>query len=102
MWRFGWLADEALGRAEERSIECFLACNIDCLGLSEVDLVGGHQPDAGVMMLFVVPGKEPAAEGACRIDGFKPPGEFRLILQRPEVGLPRTGCRLRCAACYGI
>ena len=82
-WR---LADEALWRAEEFGIQGFLACGVDTVGLPEVDLVGGHQADTSVMMVFVVPCEEPAAEGAGLVDGFEAPGEFRLILHRFEVG----------------
>jgi len=84
--RSGWLADEALGRADERGIEGFLACGIDSLGLSEVDLIGCHQPDACVMLVFIIPGEEAAAEVAGLLDGFKFLGEFRLIFQRLEMG----------------
>ena len=38
------------------------------------------------MMVFIIPGEETAAEGACPVDGFEPFGEFRLIFQCLEVG----------------
>ena len=38
------------------------------------------------MMVFIIPGEETAAEGACPVDGLEPFGEFRLIFQRLEVG----------------
>ena len=64
-----------------------LAGGVDCLGLSEVDLIGRHQADADVVMVFVVPGEDVAAECAGLVDGLKAFGEFRLIFQRLEVGL---------------
>ena len=83
---FWWFAHEALGCADECGFESCLACSIDRLGLSEVDLIGGHESDARVMMFFVIPRKEPAAEVAGLPNGFKLLGKFRLILQRLEVG----------------
>lgn len=52
-----------------------------------MDLVGCHQPDAGVMMLLVIPCEEATAEGAGLFDGFEVPGKFRLVFQRLEVSL---------------
>ena len=86
---FWWLrrfADEAFGRAQERGVEGRLAGCLDCFGLSEVDLVGGHQPDPGVMVVLIVPCEETAAEGAGLLDGFEVSGKFRLIFQCLEVG----------------
>ena len=60
---------------------------MDGAGLPEVDLIWCHQPDACVMMVFIIPGEETATEGACPVDGLEPFGEFRLIFQCLEVGL---------------
>ena len=87
LWRFWWLADEPLGCAEKRGVEGDLAGCVKGARLPEVDLVGRHQADACVMMLFVVPGCEAAAECAGLFDRPEPFGEFRLIFQRLEVGL---------------
>ena len=38
------------------------------------------------MMVLIIPGEEAAAEGAGRVDGLEPFGEFRLIFQCLEVG----------------
>jgi len=92
LWWFRAFADEPLGGAWERIIKCCLAGGMDVAGLTEVDLVGCHQPDACVMMVFIVPGCEPSAEGAGILDGFEAFGELWLIFQCLEVGLPRTGC----------
>ena len=81
------LADEPLRCAEKRSVERGLAGGVDCIGLPEVELVGGHQADACVMMVARLPGEEAAAERAGLNDGLEPFGEFRLIFQRLEVGL---------------
>ena len=59
---------------------------MDGAGLPEVDLICCHQPDACLMMVFVILGEEAAAEGAGRVDGLEPFGEFRLIFQCLEVG----------------
>ena len=67
---------------------------MDCVGLSEVDLVGCHQADSCVMMVFVIPVEEAAAERAGLVDGLESFGEFRMIFQLLEVGL-REGVVIR-------
>ena len=42
--------------------EGFPSCRINRIGLAVMHLIGGHQPDAGVMMLLIVPIEEGAAE----------------------------------------
>ena len=102
LWRFRALADEPLGGAWERGIKRCLTGGMDGFGLPEVDMIGRHQPDACVMMLLIILGEETAAERAGIIDGFKPFGEFWLIFQGLEVGLPKTGCHSMCAVGCGI
>ena len=71
---FRWLrrfVDEALRRFEECRVEGGLSGGIDGLGLSEVDLVRCHQANAGVMVLFVIPREESAAEAAGMLDGLE-------------------------------
>ena len=46
------------------------------VGLPKMDLVGRHQTNSGVMMVLVIPCKEPAAECASLLDGFKVLGEL--------------------------
>ena len=75
---------------------------MDGVGLTEVDLVGCHQANACVMMVFIVPGCEPSAEGASILDGFEAFGELWLIFQCLEVGLPKTGRHSRYAVGCGI
>jgi len=75
---------------------------MDGVGLTEVDLVGCHQANACVMMVFIMPGEEASADGAGLVDGFEPFGELWLIFQRLEVGLPKTGCHLRYVDGCGI
>ena len=84
---FGTLADESLWGAEKRGVERGLAGGVDCIGLSEVDLVGRHQGDACVMMVFVMSSEEAAAECAGLVDGLEPFWELRLVFQGLEVGL---------------
>ena len=76
LWWFWGLAHKPLGRAWERRVQGSLAGGIDDVGLSEVDLVGRHQADACVMMVFVIPGCEPAAKCAGLVDRPEPFGEF--------------------------
>jgi hypothetical protein len=40
-WRF---IDEAFGVKAEGVVECGLACGVDLICLTVMDLVGGHQP----------------------------------------------------------
>ena len=75
---------------------------MDGVGLPEVDLIWRHQADTCVMMVFVIPGEETAAESACILDGLIPLGELWLIFQWLEVGLPRTGCPSMCVDGCGI
>ena len=58
LWGF---IDEAGAVLAERAVERVLACGMDGIGLTEVDLVGGHQPNAAVVVL-IVPIEEAAAE----------------------------------------
>jgi len=68
---------------------------MDGLGLSEVDLVRCHQANAGVMVLFVIPREESAAEAACVLDGYEVLREFRLVFQGLEVRFRERGYRLK-------
>jgi len=94
LWRFGALSDEPLWRSGQCCIEGGLAGGVDCVGLPEVDLIRGHQADTCVVMVFVVPGEEKAAEGGCPVDGLEPSGELRSMFQRLEAGL-REGVGIR-------
>jgi len=58
---------------------------MDGVGLTEVDLIWCYQPDACVMMVFIIPCEETAAERAGLVDGFEPFGKLWLIFQGPEV-----------------
>ena len=78
----GRFTHEPLWRAPVRGVEGGLAGSMDGLGLSEVDLVGRHQPDTSVMVVLVVPSEEPTTECEGVIDGFELLGEFRLV-KRP-------------------
>ncbi len=80
------MSNEPLGCTEECGVEVFLASGVDVVRLPEVDLIGGHKADAGVVVVLVVPGEEPSAERTGVIDGFKPFWEFRLIFQGLELG----------------
>ena len=75
---FGVLADKPLGCVEERGVERGLARGVDCVGLSEVDLVGCHQADACMWMVLVIPSEEATAERAGLFDGLEPFWELRL------------------------
>ena len=59
---YGGLFDEALGIGVEGVVEGPLSGGVDVVGLAVVDLVGGHEAEAGMVMVLVVPGEEAAAE----------------------------------------
>ena len=60
---------------------------MDGIGLAVMHLVRGHQADAAVMVILVVPGEEAAAEGPDILDTAEAPGELRLVFQGFEVRL---------------
>lgn len=68
LWRFGAHADKPLRGAEKRGVKRVLAGGVDCVGRPKVDLVGRHQADTCVMMVFVIPGEEAAAKCAGLVD----------------------------------
>jgi len=69
----------------ERGVEGLLARGVDLVGESEVDLIGGHESDAEVVVILVVPVEEAAAEGLGVLDGAEVFGELRLIFHGLEV-----------------
>ena len=64
------------------------------VGLAVMHLVWGHQADADVMVILVVPGEEAAAEGPGILDAAEPFGELRLVFQGFEMRL-REGVVVR-------
>ncbi len=66
------LVDEALRGLPERLIEDVLASGLDGIGLAVMYLVRGHEADASVVVVLVIPIEEPAAEapgGRCQVGG---------------------------------
>ena len=51
----GGLPDEALGLGVEGAIEGPLSGGLDVVSLAIVDLVRGHEAEAGMVMVLVVP-----------------------------------------------
>jgi hypothetical protein len=81
---FGWFgrfSDEALRVVAEGLIEGRLACGVDGVGLSVMDLVGCHEADAGVMVVAVVPVEEGPTERFGVFDAAEPFGELGLVFQ---------------------
>jgi len=54
---------------------------MDGVGLAVMHLVRGHQADADVMVILVVPGAEAAAEGPGVLDAAETFRELRLVFQ---------------------
>ena len=85
--RHGGFVDEAVGVGLEGLIECFLSGGVDHIGLSVVDLIGGHQADAEMVVILVVAVEEGAAEGLGVLDAAEAPGELGLVFQGLKVAL---------------
>src|SRR6185436_15903747 len=81
------LADEALGMSGVGGGEHLNAGIVSVLGLAVVDDLGGHQADACVSMLGVVPAEEVLAEGARFLDRGEAVREAGAVLQGLELGL---------------
>src|SRR3954463_7404513 len=56
--RLWWLVDEALWVVAASPVEGVLARGVDGIDLTVMDLVRGHEADAGVMVVLVVPVEE--------------------------------------------
>src|SRR4051795_8597635 len=57
------------------------------LSLAVMHLVRGHQSDANVMVILVVPGEEAAAKGSGILDAAEALGKLWLVFQGLEVRL---------------
>ena len=74
-----WLhSDEAFWVGLECAIEDFLASVINLFGLAVMNLIRRHEPDAGVMVVAIVPAEEVADEGLCILDAAEALRELRL------------------------
>jgi len=69
----------------ERLIECRLPRGVNCIGLAVMYLVRGHQTDAAMVVVPVVPIEEAAAETSGVLDAAEALGELRLVLECLEV-----------------
>ena len=65
----------------ERQCEGLLAGGVNGIGLTVMHLVRGHEADAGVVVIPVIPIEEPAAEAPGVLDAAEALWEARLILQ---------------------
>lgn len=87
-WLGGWfgrLSDEALGIFSEGGVQNDLAGGMDGVGLAIMDLVRGHETDANVVVILIVPGEEAPAERLGVLDASEALGEIRLIFQGLEM-----------------
>ena len=64
-----------------------LTGGMDGVGLAVMHLVWGHQADADVMVILVVPGEEAAAESPGILDAAETFRELRLVFQGLELCL---------------
>ena len=85
--RHGRFVDEAVGVGLEGLVEGFLSGGVDRIGLSVVDLIGGHQADADMVVILVVLVEEGAAEDLGVLDAAEPLWELGLIFEGLEVAL---------------
>ena len=58
----------------------------DLIGKAIMHLLGRHQCNTTVSMLFVIPGEEVLAESTAILDGAEPLWKLRTVLERPELG----------------
>ena len=79
--RYGGFAHEAFRVGLVCLRQDILTGGLDGVGLAVMHLVRGHQADADVMVILVVPGEEAAAEGPGILDTAEAPGELGLIFQ---------------------
>ena len=79
--------DEALWVVAERVIEGVLACGVNGIGLTVVDLVRCHQADPGMVMVLILPIEKVATESFGVLDATEALREARLILEGFEVAL---------------
>jgi len=88
-WFAGWFwcaVNKTFWILAECDVEGDLARGVDLIGLAVMDLVWRHQPDAGMMMILIVPIKKTAAERVCVFDASEAFGKLRLIFQGFEMG----------------
>lgn len=83
----GWLPDEAFRVGSIGGTEHLLSGVTQRGGPSVVHGGWRHQPETRVVMLAVVPGEEPLAEGTGVLDRTEPLRELRAVLQGLELGL---------------
>ena len=81
---FGWglwgFPDEAFRIFSERDIEDLLADFMDGIGLPVVNLVRGHEADAGMVVVLIVPGEEVSTVLFGIFDATKSTGKPWLVL----------------------
>ncbi len=87
----------------EGVIESALPGGMDGIGLAVVDLVRGHQTEAEVVVVLIVPGEELPAELLGILAAAEALGKPRLVFEGFEVALgERIMCALpRCIALPG-
>lgn len=84
----GWsgrLPNEALGMGAESGIQDDLTMGQDVSGLTVVDHGGGHQAQAGMVVLMVVPLKEGLAKTAGVFDGAEAIRKTRPVFKGAEL-----------------
>jgi hypothetical protein len=85
--RHGDFADEAFRVCLVCLCQDVLTGGMDGLGLAVMHLVGGHQSDADVMVILVVPSEEAAAECPGILNAAETLGELWLVFQGFEMCL---------------
>jgi hypothetical protein len=84
----GWFrgfADEAVRGFGEGLVEGVLSLVPDDVDLTVVDLIGGQEADADVMVISIVPAKEVAAERPGLLDGLEALRKLWLVFQGLEL-----------------
>jgi hypothetical protein len=78
-----------------------LTGGMDGVGLAVLHLVRGHQADADMMVILVVPSEEAAAEGPGILDAAETFGELRLVFQMGWTA-PLTASMCQSAGCQNL
>ncbi len=84
---------EAFGFCDEGAVERVLSRVVDGLDLAIVDLIGGHQAEAGMMRGLVVPVEEASAKAFGIFDATEALWKLGLVFERFEVAFRKRGCR---------
>ena len=86
---FGGCLTKRWGVGLVSGVENGLSGGVDFIGLPEMDLVGGHQANARMVVMAIVPVEKGAKERSGVFDAAKAFWKLQLVFQCLEVAFPR-------------